>query len=62
MVLKDILLKEDQDILKRIGIQDKERFIEKKILKRQKNAGVMLAIKLDIMQMNFLINSIKKKD
>ena len=41
--------------LKKIGIQDKERFIEK-ILERQKNAGVRLAIKLDIMQMNVLIN------
>ena len=45
---------------RKTGIQLEERFIGK-ILKRQKNVGVMLVIKLGIMQMNVLINLIKRR-
>ena len=59
MVEKDILLRESLNSLEKTGIQLEERFIGK-ILKRQKNVGVMLVIKLGIMLMNVLINLIKR--
>ena len=60
MVEKDMLLGGSLNTLEKIGIQLEERFIEK-ILKRQKNVGVMLVIKLGIMLMNVLINLIKRR-
>ena len=57
---KDILLGESLNNLEKIGIQLEEQFIGK-ILKRQKNVGAMLVIKLGIMLMNVLINLIKRR-
>ena len=60
MVKKDILLGESLNTLEKNGIQLEEQF-KGKILKRQKNVGAMLVIKLGIMLMNVLINLIKRR-
>ena len=63
---EDFLFEEDQDILGEIGITIEigiiieEQFIER-TQSKQRNVGVMLAIRLDIMQMNVLINLIKRR-
>ena len=59
---KRFFIKEDQDILGEIGIvQLEEEQFTRKIPSKQMNVDAMLAIRLDIMQMNVLISLIKRR-